>query len=58
MWETTFARNSHVGLGKPINEGNMLPTTVDSLSMVFSNNVTRASESPLDDALTSEINTI
>ena len=26
--------------------------------MVFSNNVTRASESPLDDAMTSEINTI
>ena len=26
MWETTFPRNSHAGLGKPINEENILPS--------------------------------
>ena len=26
MWETTFPRNSHAGLGKPINEDDILPS--------------------------------
>ena len=26
MWETTFPRNSHAGLGKPTNENNILPS--------------------------------
>ncbi len=30
MWETTFARLTHAGLGRPINEDNILPSMHDA----------------------------
>ena len=55
MRETTFARNSHAGFGTVDSICMVLISdvmivkvlTVDSLYMVFSNDVTRASESPM-----------
>ena len=39
MWETTFARNSHAGFGKPFYEPNILPSMVFGLKVLTKSGV-------------------
>jgi hypothetical protein len=40
MWETTFQRLAHVGLGKPINDGRMWLIRIDMQDEKFTINPT------------------